>query len=158
MDTMNTTLLLTVGIIGFVLLILNTVFLGIIYFMRRKMAVVSQWPSSMGTVMMSTIEQRSSSEGGYTDYPVVQYSYQVGGQAFQSFKLAPGPEVGGTGARKVVARYPAGAQVMVFYNPQNPSEAVLERKAPAQWLMWLLLVVFDCSLCGVVPILWFSMR
>ena len=73
-------------------------------------------------------------------------------------ELAPGPEVGGTGARKVVARYPAGAQVMVFYNPQNPSEAVLERKAPAQWLMWLLLVVFDCSLCGVVPILWFSMR
>ena len=155
---MNMELLLTTGIIGFVLLILNTIFLAIIYFMRRKMAAVSQWPSTMGTVVMSRIEQRSSSEGGYTDYPVVQYSYQVGGQAFQSLKLAPGPEVGGTGARKVVARYPAGAQVMVFYNPQNPSEAVLERKAPAQWLMWLLLGVFDCSLCGVLPILWFSMR
>jgi hypothetical protein len=158
MNATNTTLLLTVGIIGFVLLVLNTIFLGIIYFMRRKMAAVSQWPSTMGTVVMSRIEQRSSSEGGYTDYPVVQYSYQVGGQAFQSLKLAPGPEVGGTGARKVVARYPAGAQVMVFYNPQNPAEAVLERKAPAQWLMWLLLGVFDCSLCGVLPILWFSMR
>ena len=155
---MNMELLLTTGIIGFVLLILNTIFLAIIYLMRRKMAAVSQWPSTMGTVVMSRIEQRSSSEGGYTDYPVVQYSYQVGGQAFQSLKLAPGPEVGGTGARKVVARYPAGAQVMVFYNPQNPSEAVLERKAPAQWLMWLLLGVFDCSLCGVLPILWFSMR
>ena len=51
---MNMTLLLTVGIIGFVLLILNAVFLGVIYFMRRKMAVVSQWPSTMGTVMTST--------------------------------------------------------------------------------------------------------
>ena len=154
---MNTTLLLTVGIIVFVLFILNAIFLTIIFFMRRRMAVVSQWPSTMGTVMMSTIEQRSS-EDGYTDYPVVQYSYQVGGQSFQGMKLAPGPEVGGTGARKVVARYPVGAQVMVFYNPQNPSDAVLERKAPAQWIMWLILVIFDCALCGVIPIIWWSMN
>jgi len=153
----NTTLLLTVGIIGFVLLILNAVFLGVIFFMRRKMAAVSQWPSTMGTVMMSRTETRSSGEG-YTDYPVVQYSYQVRGQAYQGLKLAPGPEVGGSGARKVVAKYPPGAQVMVFYNPENPSDAVLERNAPAQWLMWLMLVIFDCALCGVVPILWFTMR
>jgi len=154
---MVATNILVIGIIGFVLLILNAVFLGVIFFMRRKMAAVSQWPSTMGTVMMSTIEQRSSSEGGYTDYPVIQYSYQVGRQAYQSHKLAPGPDVGGTGARKVVARYPESAQVMVFYNPENPSEAVLERKAPAQWLMWLLLIVFDCALCGVIPILYFSL-
>ena len=155
---MRTEFLLTVGIIGFVLLILNAVFLGIIFFMRRKMAAVSQWPSTMGTVNASYLERRSSSEGGSTNYPVVQYSYQIGGQLYQGAKLAPGPEVGGTGAGKVVERYPAGAQVMVFYNPQNPSEAVLERKAPAQWLLWLLLVIFDCALCGVVPFLWFSMR
>lgn len=153
---MNTELLLTVGIIGFVLLILNAIFLGIIFFMRRKMAAVSQWPSTMGTVLMSTLERRSSSEGS-TDYAVVQYSYQVGGQAYQSYKLAPGPEVGGTGAGKVVARYPPGAQVMVFYNPQNPSEAVLERNAPAQWVMWLILIIFDCTLCGVIPIIWWAM-
>ena len=125
--------------------------------MRRKMAAVSQWPSTMGNVMMSTIEQRSSSEGGYTDYPVVQYSYQVGGQAYQSYKLAPGPEVGGTGAGKVVARYPAGAQLMVFYNPRNPYDEVLETKAPAQWIMWLILIIFDRALCGVIPIIWWSM-
>lgn len=155
---MNTQLLLTVGIIAFVLIILNAIFLTILFFMRRRMAVVSQWPSTMGTVIASRIEQRSSSEGGYTDYPVVQYSYQIGGQPYQGTKLAPGPEVGGTGARKVVGRYPAGAQVMVFYNPQDPSDAVLERKAPAQWLMWLILVIFDCVLCGVIPIIWWSMN
>ena len=154
---MNTEFLLVVGIIGFVLIILNAIFLGIIFFLRRKMAAVSQWPSTMGTVNSSYLERRSSSEGGSTNYPVVQYSYQIGGQSYQSSKLAPGPDVGGTGAGKVVARYPVGAQVMVFYNPQNPSDAVLERKAPAQWLMWLLLIVFDCALCGVLPILYFTM-
>ena len=154
---MSTNILGTL-IIGFVLAILNVVFLAVIFFMRRKMAVVSQWPSTMGTVLASTIEWRSSSEGGSTAYPVVQYSYQVNGRAYQSYKLAPGPEVGGTGAKKIVARYPAGAQVMVFYDPQNPSEAVLERKAPAQWLMWLLLIVFDCALCGAIPLVWWSMN
>ena len=72
-------------IIGFVLIILNVVFLGIIFFIRRRMAVVSQWPSTIGTVLMSTIERRSSGEGGYTDYPVVQYSYQINRQAYQSY-------------------------------------------------------------------------
>lgn len=151
------TSLLVIGVIGFVLIVLNVVLLGVIFFMRRRMAAVSQWPSAMGTVMMSAIEERPSGEGGYSDYPVVQYAYQAGGQAYQSMKLAPGPEVGGSGARKVVGRYPAGAQVMVFYNPQNPSDAVLEKKAPAQWVMWLILFIFDCALCVViVPILWFS--
>lgn len=154
---MNTQLLLTISIIVFVLFILNVIFLAIIFFMRRKMAVVSQWPSTMGSVEMSRVESRSTSDG-YTDYPVVQYSYQVAGQSYQGMKLAPGPEVGGTGANKVVARYPPGAQVMVYYNPQNPGDAVLERKAPAQWIMWLLLVVFDCALCGVIPLVWWTMR
>jgi len=149
--------LLTVGIILFVLFILNVILLAVIYFMRKKMAEVNQWPSVMGSVVMSTIERRSS-EDGHTDYPVVQYSYQVNGQPYQSSKLAPGPEVGGSGARGVVAKYPAGAQVMVFYNPQKPSEAVLERKSSALWVMWLLLVIFDCTLCGVIPIIWWSMR
>lgn len=153
---MNNQFLLVAGILVFVLLILNAIFLGVIFFMRRKMAAVSQWPSTMGTVNSSYLESRSSSEGGSTNYPVVQYSYQISGQTYQGSKLAPGPEVGGTGAGKVVARYPVGAQVMVFYNPENPSDAVLERKAPAQWLMWLLLIVFDCVLCGVIPILYFT--
>lgn len=155
---MNTELLLIIGIISFVFLILNVVFLAILFFMRRRMATVSQWPSTMGTVNASYLERRSSSEGGSTNYPVVQYSYQVGGQPYQGMKIAPGPEVGGTGAGKVVGRYPAGAQVMVFYNPQNPSDAVLETKAPAQWVMWLILVIFDCALCGVIPIVWWSMN
>jgi hypothetical protein len=154
---MNAELLLIVGIIAFVLLILNIVFLAIIFFMRRRMATVRQWPSTMGTVNTSYLERRSSSDSGYTNYPVVQYSYQVGGQAYQGMKIAPGPDVGGTGAGKVVARYPAGAQIMVFYNPQKPSDAVLETKAPAQWVMWLILIVFDIALCGVIPIIWWSM-
>ncbi len=147
---MNTELLFTFGILGIVFLILNAIFLGIIFFTQRKMAAVSQWHSTMGTVIMSHLERRrSSSNRGSVNYPVVQYAYLVGGQTYQGRKIAPGPEVGGTGAGRVVERYPAGAQVMVFYDPQNPAEAVLEKKAPAQWVMWLVLIIMDLMLCGM---------
>lgn len=123
------------------------------------MAAVNHWSSALGTVLMSMLEsRRSSDDHGYVNYPVVHYSYQVGGQAYQSTKIAPGPEVGGTGAEKVVARYPSGAQVMVFYNPQNPSEAVLEKKAPAQWVLWMILAIFDCTLLGVIPVVWWALQ
>ncbi len=151
----NTELLLTFGAIGCVFLVLNAIFLGVISFMRARMAAVSRWHSTIGAVVNSHLERRSSDDGS-TNYPVVQYSYQVSGQTYQSAKLAPGPEVGGTGAGRVVARYPVGAQVVVFYDPQNPSDAVLERKAPALWVMVFLLVVFDLALCAAVPIIWFT--
>lgn len=144
----NNEMLLTVGIIGCVFGILNVIFLAIIFVTRRKMQAVQGWSSTMGTVLASYLERRHSNDGS-TNYPVVQYSYQVGGQTYQGAKIAPGMEVGGTGAGKVVNRYPEGAQVMVFYDPNNPSDAVLEKNAPAQWLMWLLLVVFDVMLCGM---------
>lgn len=157
-DTVNTELLIVISSIGFVILVLNAIFLGIIFSTRRKMAAVSRWPSTLGTVLMSTLESRRSSDNsGYTNYPVVHYSYQVGGQTYQSTKLAPGPEVGGSGAGSVVARYPAGAQVMVFYNPQNPAEAVLETKASAQWVMWLVLVITNIMLCGMASVFAFAL-
>ncbi|MBV6402849.1 MAG: hypothetical protein CNIPEHKO_03165 [Anaerolineales bacterium] len=141
--------MMTVGILGCVFVILNVVFLAIIFFTQRKMNAVQGWSSAMGTVLASYLERRRSGDSGSVNYPVVQYSYQVGGQMYQGAKIAPGMEVGGTGAGKVVNRYPEGAQVIVFYDPNNPSDAVLEKKAHAQWLMWLLLVVFDVMLCGM---------
>ncbi|NWG34777.1 MAG: DUF3592 domain-containing protein [Chloroflexi bacterium] len=150
---MDNTALLMVGILGCVVLALNVIFIGIIFTTRRKMNAVQGWSTTMGTVLASYLERRrSSSNRGSVNYPVVQYSYQVGGQVYQGQKIAPGMEGGGTGAGKVIERYPEGAQVMVFYNPQNPSEAVLETRAPAQWILWLVLIVLNAMLCGVTTV------
>ncbi len=68
--------LMIVGVLGFVFIIVNAVFLGIIYFTQRKMNTVAKWPYAMGTVKISTTEYRDSGESG-AYYPVVHYSYQV---------------------------------------------------------------------------------
>ncbi len=146
---MRVELIVIVGLLVFALLLLNAIFLAVIFFMRRKMRQVSEWPYTQGTVTESRLESRSS-EDGSTDYPVVRYTYQLIGRAYQGSRIATGPVVGGSGARKVIERYPAGAAVRVYYNPQNPEEAVLEQKAPAMTLMWVILAVFDCALLGAI--------
>lgn len=154
---MDSEALTVVGVVGCTFLLMNAIFLGIIVSTQRKMNAIQGWSSTMGTVSNSYLERRRSSKGGSVNYPVVQYSYQVGGQSYQGRKIAPGMEVGGTGAGKVTGRYPVGAQVMVFYDPQNPSDAVLERKAHAQWVMWLVLAVTDLMLCGMAAAFAFTL-
>ncbi|HSO11620.1 MAG TPA: DUF3592 domain-containing protein [Anaerolineales bacterium] len=145
----DTTTLIVIGSIFFSTLIVDGILLGIIFITRRKVAQASNWPSTMGTVTFSTVEVRRSSEGS-SYYPVVHYTYQVMGQPHQGNKIMPGPAVGGSGAHKVVERYPAGAQVMVYYDPDNPSDAVLERGMPGhiKWL-WVALILTDLFLCGL---------
>lgn len=147
---MNTETIIVIVVVGGVLILLNAIFLGIIFFTQRRVNTVGKWPTTTGTIILSTVEARSDSEGGTTYYPVVRYTYQVRGQTFQGDRIAPGMEVGGSGAGKVSARYPTGAQVPVYYDPQSPSDAVLEKKAPAQFWIWFILIIIDCILCSIV--------
>jgi hypothetical protein len=80
------------------------------------------------------------------------------GQPYQGNKIMPGPSAGGSWAHKVVERYPAGAQVMVYYDPNNPSEAVLERGMPGyiKWL-WVALILTDLFLCGMAVVMVFAL-
>jgi hypothetical protein len=153
---MNNEIWLTVGIIGCVFMLMNAIFLGILVATQRKMKAVQSWSATLGAVSNSFVERRRSSKGGSTSYPVVHYSYQVNGEGYLGRKIAPGMEVGGSGAGSVVSRYPAGAQVMVFYDPENPSDAVLERKAHAQWVLWLVLVIMDMMLCSMAIVFGFA--
>lgn len=140
------------------LVIFDVIFLGIIYFTRRKVAQASSWPSTLGTVTQSRIQMRSSGEGGSTAYPLVEYAYQVVGQAYQNTKVMPGPDIGGSGARNVVDRYPAGAQVMVYYNPVKPSESLLERSMPGFLrFFWVVLIILNVFLCGLGAVLMFTL-
>ena len=65
---------------------------------------------------------------------------------------------GGSGAQKVVDRYPSGAQVMVYYNPEKPSDSLLERGMPGfiKWF-WIILIAIDIFLCGLGAVLVFTL-
>jgi hypothetical protein len=102
----------------------------------RKADVSKDWPTTMGRVITATVEQRrsSSSEGGYSTshYPQVIYEYTVNGQKYMGSKINFGMEVGygwAGMAERIIAKYPVGGMVQVYYDPGDPIQAVLERSS-----------------------------
>lgn len=102
----------------------------------RKVRASQNWQATSGRVLMSYVDPRRShrSTGGTSTayYPVVVYEYAVNGQRLQSNRIRFGGEIGygwTSPAQKKVDEYPQGALIEVFYNPDQPTEAVLERTA-----------------------------
>jgi hypothetical protein len=89
------------------------------------------WLMTNGKVIKSRVEV---SGGNYTSVtPRVIYEYEVGGQTYRGERIRAGDKFlhiqtsGSRTAYDTVDRYAEGTTVTVFYNPQNPAEAVLER-------------------------------
>ena len=76
--------------------------------------------------------------------PVVEYSYRVQGRDYHGSRLAFGADVAGPRdfAEAIVARYPAGREVTVHFNPANPSFAVLEPHIAFAWPILILTIAF----------------
>jgi hypothetical protein len=123
------------GLWVFILPVVILMGMGIFIIRRNTLSqearqAASSWPSTTGTVVMSTVNVRYVS-GKRKLKPVVEYTYQVNGLNYQgkyirvgdqfvTFRTAVDPYL-------IPVRYPMGASVTVYYNPANPVEAGLER-------------------------------
>ena len=158
MESISTETWIAVGSICFSQFIITAILLGVIFASRAGAAKAKDWQPVPGTVLMSTLEARRGSRGHYVNYPVVHYQYRVGGTTYQNRKISPGMEWGGSGAGKVVARYPTGSQVTVYYNPENPAEALLERNVPSVMIwLWITLIIVNVFLCGMSAVFYFTL-
>lgn len=136
---------------------------------RKKAEASQSWPSTVGEIVQAEVKVGTDREiviGADTDeipdvkhyyYPTVEYTYQVGGTQYSSKQIAFGGTVGYSSRAKAQAqlnKYPVGKQVTVYYNPEKPSEAVLERQsAAAKWFTVvgaILIVLSLCITCGLL--------
>ena len=97
-------------------------FLGIYQGYRSR-----SWMSTTGVIVRSVVAKGHGEDATYT--PVVVYRYKVGNIEHESNRIGVG--IGSMGrhseAKSWVDRYKAGVTVPVFYDPDNPAEAVLQR-------------------------------
>jgi len=123
------------GLCATIVPIIFLVIFGIFLYRRSQQGQVAKqaaqsWPGTMGTVLSSSVQSRRSGNSIST-YPVVVYQYQVNGQAYQGQTIKAGEQFFNVRimgeAQATAARYPVGAQVMVYYNPANPQQSALER-------------------------------
>ena len=107
----------------------------------------------------------TDSEGDRTDSytPHVRYTYRANEADYAGDKITFGFVTGYGSEFKgnaILAKYPVGAQVAVYYDPAAPDKAVLERKAggaTAGMIIGIALsVIAVCIACsaGIVVLTW----
>jgi len=88
----------------------------------------AQWPTTFGTISsVRIVERYSGSETRW--FPEVTYQYSVQGRTVANTRLTRGPETSWRDpgqANEFLARYIARSRVLVYYNPNNISDSVLE--------------------------------
>jgi hypothetical protein len=91
----------------------------------------NSWVAIEGEIIESTVKSQRDSDGrNYS--PAVRYSFRIGGHDYVGTRVFFGDrysERDTAYANKYVAQYPAGSKVTVYYNPTEPSSAVLQRGA-----------------------------
>jgi hypothetical protein len=147
-------LILLLGAVG--------IFLIVSSLRSRKKAEASQgWLNTSGRITTAEIKRSVNRDDdgneSYAYYPAMTYDYEVRGQHYTGKRITFGNIVANSNQAKVaaeLARYPVDGEVTVYYNPEKPSEAVLERKAGGStWGLVvgiILLSLGACITCGLL--------
>jgi hypothetical protein len=110
--------------------------LAVAYVQWRRGEASLGWVRTAGRVVVSRVEEvPGPSEQGYPQYrPRVRYEFSVRGRTFDGGETAIGSSVASfrdeEAAREETARFPAGSEVTVFYDPADPRRSVLRPGAP----------------------------
>ena len=118
------------------------------------------WPTAGGKIIRSEIERSENSSASQDadmaadvpEYAKISYEYTVGGKRYVSSKISF--SVFTNNPRQVVARYPKGKTVRVYYHPEKPNQAVLvPGAASANYAPYIFAGVFIMLGAGLLSML-----
>lgn len=114
--------------------------------LRRQAAQARKWPVVPGTVKLSGLDEyraapsESGRRGSIMYERKVSYTYRFQDVAYSNVHASFSANSRTTSPwvlRLFGMNYQDGASVKVWVNPANPSEATLDPRARAVWLLWL---------------------
>ena len=115
------------------------IFLLIRGFIELQQARLESWPSTRGRIIDAQMLSAESEPGQPpTWWLELKYSYELKGEQYQGRRIRTGGPVllaNKSLVEKAAEQYTPGKEVSVFYNPENPSEAVLEKGSSRGWLL-----------------------
>jgi len=112
-----------------------------------------EWPQTPGAILVSELEESRSDEGTRMYSAHVVYRYDLDGGSFESDRVWFGGDYSTSDRSEmseVVRRYPVGADVMVYYSPDDPSQSVL---MPGAYLSSYILFVIGMVFLSVAGLL-----
>ncbi len=99
------------------------------------------WVPTPATIELSRTIVSRSSKGRRSYHPEILYRYSWKGATYRSSRIGVAEKRSESGTRRFVADHPVGAATTCLVNPQDPTEAVLERSL--SW--WMLLGLAFCA-------------
>jgi len=145
------TKLIKLAIFVLILLVLGVViFRGGLRILHRAQASVN-WPTVQGEIIRSEVrgDRRNDDSLPWAD---IQFRYVVHGQSYQSNqeRFKEGTNMNIQTVRALVNRHPVGQPATVYYNPDNPQEALLDPGVRGSSYTLLLISMFVFM---VIPII-----
>jgi hypothetical protein len=118
-------------IVGLITFVVGLVILALSTIATLKSISSKEWLTTGGKIIHSTIyNYRETNEANSTYRPDIAFEYGVDGEKFISDRLYYGVKIMSSGnwakSRKLIEKYPVDKEIIVFYNPNNPKEAVIE--------------------------------
>lgn len=106
--------------------------LGVVHFGRKLSRVLGAqwWRSTQGRILDVNLRKSRGreSDGSIIYEPLIRYAYRVGDREMEGRRISNEASTGAlTWGLKMIRNFRPGAEVAVFYHPQRPSEAVLQR-------------------------------
>ncbi|CAN5235491.1 hypothetical protein BH10PSE6_BH10PSE6_54280 [soil metagenome] len=108
---------------------------GVIVYKMGEVRRAARWPSAQGRIVRSGLRTVDSETAGGTrgrgNVPDVRYVFSVDGVEYRGKRISIGeipPD--SPGVEAALELYQVGRTAPVYYNPDNPKEAVLERDPP----------------------------
>ncbi len=100
---------------------------------RYQTRHIQKWPTTQGKITAVSIRQTTRADQDNRTivvyHPEIQYTYTVKGITYTASRLSPWPRPGYSTAPKAhraLKIYQPGHEVLVYYNPQDPTKAFLE--------------------------------
>ncbi|MDD5055263.1 MAG: DUF3592 domain-containing protein [Candidatus Peribacteraceae bacterium] len=109
---------------------------------------IKQWKKAQGSIVKASVGVMQS-EYGPCPYDIATYTYSVNGKPFNNDKirltLFSGPSL-----EYPIKNFQTGQSVDVFYNPNKPSESVLELPKKKESFAPALIIIGFVALIGVL--------
>ncbi len=117
----------------------------------RRSRATRHWATAEGTVAASTVDSRWNEE--QTDY-WIEYTYSVAGHRYTGKRIGFSASVRPRSRADQIAHkaYYVGAPVTVYYNPEKPEDALLQRDVPWGEVSMLLVGAFAALAWALVLI------
>lgn len=111
------------------------------------------WKRTECTILSSRVQTHDGDDGDTYSVDIL-YAYEVNGRAYRSsqYSFMTGSSSGYSGKKEIVRRYPAGSQAVCYVNPDDPSEAVLNKSLGG--MAWFAILPLIFMIVGGVGILY----